>query len=99
MLCWLGWIARIVQPTIGRVRVRMVVQVEDFHDAIPHRLTLPNLFYGNADTVRSLRTVELMNNRLEFVYMAHAAASSSSPTLSWVLSTPAAIAGVMRSVL
>jgi hypothetical protein len=99
--CCIGllWIAGIVQPGIRRIGPRVAFEVEDFHDPIPASLTLKNFLYGHAFTVRSFRTVELVNDGFEFVYVAHAVASTKSPTLHVVPVTPAAIAGVQRSVL
>jgi len=94
VLGWLVRIARIVQPGIGRICLGMVVQIEYFHNPIPYRLTLKDFLHRHAFTVRSFRTVKLMDDYLEVVYMAHAVASTKSPMLHVVPVTPAAIAGV-----
>src|ERR1700683_3384411 len=39
-------IARIVQPCIRRVGLRMACEAKDFDDPIPNRLPVENLFYG-----------------------------------------------------
>ena len=72
--------------------------MEHFHDAIPDRFPVEYFFYWHAGMMRSLSTVELMNRLSEFVNVAHAAASSKSPTPQNVPVTPAAIAGVQRRV-
>ena len=77
----------------------MSLEVEHFHNALPDRLTLKDLFYGHTFTMRSFRTVEVIDYSLEVFYVAQVVASTKSATLHCVPETPAAIAGVMRSVL
>src|SRR5664280_1402446 len=99
MLCWLGRVARIVQPRIRRIRLGMAFQVKDLYDAIPNRFTVENLFNRHALAVRGFRAMQLVNSLPEFFDMAHPAASSKSPTPQNIPVTPAAIAGVQRMVL
>ena len=49
----------------------MAYQVEDFDNALPNRLTVERLFHRHAFAVRSLRTVQLLNDGFEFPYLAH----------------------------
>ena len=62
-------IVRFVRPGIGHVRLGMSLQIEDLYNSVPDRLALPHFLYRHALTVRSGRTVELVDNRLEFVYV------------------------------
>ena len=77
----------------------VVVQIEDLNNPIPNCLTLKDLFDRDAFHMGSLYTMQLMNHVPQVVYMAHDTASTKSPTLQNPLEMPAAIAGVMRSVL
>lgn len=70
-----------VRPGISSMRPGVSVQVEDFYYSIPNRLALKHLFYGDALNVRSLRSVEFVDDVSEFVYVAHDTASTRSPTL------------------
>ena len=93
-------VACIVRPRIYPVRSRMIFQAEYLYNAFPNRLTLERFFYGNAFDVRSFRAMQPPDYIPQLVEVcAHATASSKSPTLQKSRSTPAAIAGVQRSVL
>jgi hypothetical protein len=60
----------------------MAVQVKYLYDSIPNSFTVEYL--GNRHTfyVGGGRSVELVNDLSEIVYIVHAAASSMSPTLT-----------------
>src|ERR1700692_1878493 len=96
---WVLRIVRIVRPGIGCIRLGMVLEGEHLNDALPDCLTLKYLMDVYAFTVRSFRTVKLSNYVSELVYVVHPTASTKSPTLHIEPVTPAAIAGVQRSVL
>src|SRR5260370_1291489 len=97
-LDWLLWVACIVQPRIGRVRLRMTFQVKAFHDSVPAGLAVESLFHWNTNLMCSRATVQGMNCIPQFFDVAHAAASTKSPTLQKLFVIPAAIAGVQRTV-
>jgi hypothetical protein len=46
-----------VHPRIGAIRQRVTVQVKDFYDSIPHRLTLENFFNWDAFAMRGYPAV------------------------------------------
>lgn len=73
--------------------------MEDFNDTVPYRLTLMRFCHRNALQVSRFRTMQVANHVAQFFDVRHATASSNSRTLQKDCSTPAAIAGVQRSVL
>ena len=76
------------------------MKVEDFDHAFPYRFPLKHFFDRNAFNVRSLYAMRFADCLFQFLNVGHAvAASTSSPTLQKDFSTPAAMAGVQRSVL
>jgi hypothetical protein len=77
----------------------MTVKIKNLDDSIPYGLPVEPLGYGHTFYMGSGGSVQFMNNLAEIVYVAHAVASTKSPTLHMVPVTPAAIAGVQRSVL
>ena len=56
-----------MRPGVRCVGLGVVVQIEYFHDALPNRLTLPNLFDRDGLTVRSLSAVQMVNHVPQFV--------------------------------
>src|ERR1041385_1953782 len=88
-----------MRPRIDSVRFWMADQIKNFDNSIPHRFPLVLLFYGYALDVRCFHAVKLHNHISQFLNMAHADASTRSPTLKKSRSIPAAIAGVQRRVL
>jgi len=57
VLYWLLRVACIVQPGIGRVRLRVTFQVKDFDDSIPNRLAVEYLLHWNANLMGSSAAV------------------------------------------
>ncbi len=92
-------LVRIVGPRIGSMSFRMVVQVEDFHYSIPDRLPLKDFFDRDTLHMGRLHPMQFVNYIPQVIYMTHDTASTKSPTLQKLDATPAAMAGVMRSVL
>jgi len=78
---------------------RVVVKLKYFYNPIPNHLAIEFLFYRHALDVGRVDPVQLMDYILQLFQIGHFTASSKSPTLQNVLSTPAAMAGVQRSVL
>ena len=93
------WIVCCVCPGIGSVGLGMALEVEYLHHPVPKHLALKDFGYMHTFNVLRLRLVQLADHVLEFFYLGHAVASSRSPTLQKLGMTPAAIAGVQRSVL
>jgi hypothetical protein len=60
-------IVRLMRPGIGCVGLGVAVEIEDFHNPIPHCLTLEDLFDGHTFTMSSLRTVETVNRLAKLV--------------------------------
>ena len=52
---------RTVRPGIGSVRLGMAVQIEDLDYAIPDRIALIDLFYGDALDMRRGHAMQLVN--------------------------------------
>ena len=74
-------------------------QIEYLHDTFPNGLPWEHLFDGNALYMCGLHAVKFTDHVHKFPYIGHAAASTKSLTLQNDCSTPAAMAGVQRSVL
>jgi hypothetical protein len=74
------------------------MQLKNFYDSIPDRLTVESLYDWNAFEVAGFHTVLLADYLFEFLDVIHAAAPTKSPTLQNVGETPAVMAGVQRSV-
>ena len=77
----------------------MADEIEYLNNPLPNRLASKRLFHGNAFNVRSFSAVQPPNHIAQFLDITHAVASTRSATLQKSRSTPAAIAGVQRSVL
>src|ERR1700681_4587196 len=92
-------IVRIVRPSIGSKRSRMVFQVEHFNNPFPYRVAIKSLFHWHALNVRGLSPMYPADNVFQFFDVAHATASSKFYTVQKSRSTPAAIAGVQRNEL
>ena len=96
---WVFRIVCVVHPCIDFVRLRMTSETEDFHDSIPRNQVVILLRHRHALDVRCANPVHPVNHVSQFVDMAHAAASTKSPTLQNDGATPAAIAGAQHSLL
>src|ERR1035441_442090 len=99
MTLWIGRIVRSMYPRINPVRLRMPFQVEYLYGAIPNDLTLKPLRHWNALQMFSLPAVQVVDHVAQFLNVRHTDASTRSATVQKLGVTPAAIAGVMRSVL
>ncbi len=77
----------------------MADQLKYLYDPIPDRLSLKLFFNWNAADMLRFDTMKVPDRVAQFFDMAQTDASRSSPTLQNDFSTPAAIAGVQRSVL
>jgi hypothetical protein len=86
----------VMRPSIGSVRRRMTLQIEDLHNALPNRLALKCLFHWHALDMRSVRSMQTADYVSQFLQVRHDAASTRSATLQKSRSMPAAIAGVQR---
>ena len=94
------WIVRMMTPGVNPICLRMPRQMEDLNNSVPHRLSLKALCYRHALQMLGFSTVKVMNHVPKLLNVRrHATASSKSPTLQNDCSTPAAMAGVQRSVL
>ncbi len=87
-----------MRPSTGSCRLRMVVQLKDFYNALPHSFPPKRLFHGHAFDMLRLYAVQTPNYVLQFFDVAQAAASIRFPTVKKSRVIPAAIAGVVRSV-
>jgi hypothetical protein len=47
----IGWIVGIVRPCLNPKGGRMILQIENLHDPIPHRFTLKNFLYRDTGNV------------------------------------------------
>lgn len=72
--------------------------MKNFNDSVPDRLTIKSLSDWNTFEVAGFHAMQLADYLFEFLDVIHAAASTKSPTLQNVGETPAAMAGVQRSV-
>ena len=95
---WLRRIIGIMNPRVNSIRLRMTLQQKYFNDTVPDRLPLKLLGDWDAFQVTRLRLVQVLNYVVKFLNMSHTARTKSS-TVQKVAVTPAAIAGVQRSVL
>src|SRR5450432_2342443 len=93
------WIVRSVNPGVYLVRLRMALESEYFNDSVPYRLALKRLDHRYAFQMLRFRAVQVVNHIPKLLNVRHAHASTRSPTPQNDCSTPAAIAGVQRSVL
>jgi len=96
---WFLRVVCIVRPGIDPVCLWVSVQLKDFNDSFPNCFPLMDFFYGYALQMRSLSPVQMADYVSQLLDVAHDAASTSWPTLQKSFSIPAAIAGVMRSVM
>src|SRR5580698_3288454 len=88
-----------VRPCVDSMRRLVPFQLEYFDYSIPDRLTPVRLFHWHAFNVLGIYTVYSADDIAQFFDIAHDVASTSCPTVQKSFSTPAAIAGVQRSVL
>src|ERR1035441_4859882 len=95
---WFLWIVGLVRPRVNPVRRGVPCQLEYLDNPFPNSLALECLFDWHTFNVRSLSAVQSADYVPQFLDIAHDAASTKSPTLQKLCSTPAAIAGVQRSV-
>src|ERR1035438_7792634 len=92
-------VTSVMRPGVQRGCLRMAAQVKNLHDTLPYRLPLERLFNWHAGHVRGIHAMQPLNHVAQIVNVVHAVvASTNSPTLQNDFSTPAAIAGVQRSV-
>ena len=96
---WIGPLPAVVHPCIDFFSLWVTVNVEHFDDSFPHGLAFVLLFYRHTFNVRGCYAMQLLDGILERCYVAHAAASTKSPTLQNDGATPAAIAGAQHSLL
>src|SRR5437588_8988137 len=96
---WFLGIVRFVRPCVCSVRCGMPRQVEYLNNPLPNRLAPEYFFHWNTFNVRSLSAMQPPNHVTQFLNITHATASTRSLTVQKSRSTPAAIAGVQRSVL
>ncbi len=89
----------LVAPGVYPVSLRVPLQAKDFDHAIPYRFALEGFGNRNALQMLRLRAVQVMDHVPKLLNVRHAHASTRSPTDQKDGSTPAAIAGVQRSVL
>src|ERR1035441_9082723 len=94
----MGRIVGRMGPRICRIRLGVPAQIEYLNDPIPHSLAVKNLFYRNALAMRGWHAMQLVDHVYEFFDGRQDAASTRSPTLQNPGVTPAAMAGVQRSV-
>src|ERR1017187_1343739 len=87
-----------VRPGIGSVGLGVAMQLKNFYNPVPDGLTVESLCDWNAFEVAGFHAVQLVDYVLEFLDVTHLAASTKSPTVQKVGTTPAAMAGVQRSV-
>ena len=73
--------------------------MENFDNSIPNGFPVESLFDGDALAVRGFSYMQPVDRVSQFFYAGHAVASTKSPTLQNVFSTPAAIAGGHLKVL
>ena len=92
------WVICSVHPGIGPVRLWVALQEKYFDYAVPNRLALEPLSNGNALQVAGLRAMQVVDGSAKLLGVRHTARTKSS-TVQNVAVTPAAIAGVQRSVL
>src|SRR5437879_4334223 len=93
-----GWVVSIVYPSIDPVCLRMPCQTEHLNNTVPNRLALEPLRNRNALQMAGNRPVQVVNHIAKLLDMRHAEASNKSATVQKDGVTPAAIAGVQRSV-
>ena len=91
-------IVGMVHPRVNPVCLWVTLQEEDFDNSIPNRLALESLSNWDAFDVTGLRAVQMVDGLAKLLNVGHAARTRSS-TVQKVAVTPAAIAGVQRSVL
>jgi hypothetical protein len=92
------WIIRVVHPGVGLVSLRVALQEKYFHYSVPNRLALEPLSNRHALQMAGLRAMQMVDRIAELLNVRHAARTKSSMVQN-VAVTPAAIAGVQRSVL
>lgn len=88
-----------MNPSVDLVRFRMALEAEYLDYAVPYRAALKHLFDRNALQMLDFSAMQVVNHVPKLLNVRHAHASTRSPTLQKDCSTPAAIAGVQRSVL
>lgn len=91
-------VAGLMRPGVGGIGCRVAVQIKDLDYPFPYRFAVENLFYRDTLPVRGLHAMQFLDYLAQFLDIGHVTASTKFPTLQNPDVTPAAIAGVQRSV-